>query len=193
MIDAKKFWFVVRTNIKCEHKALNELQHLGIEVYLPEYKIERFNRRLRVSVVSTLCLFPRYLFANMSPDHLGAARACNGVEDVLPGRPRMPEPVSTADVLALRDAQDRMLLDDTDAARRRRGISNKNTLEALRKRLKDKRVRVIDGPFASFPGTIEAVDSLERLKVTIEIFGRPTPVELEFGQIEELAESRRAA
>jgi transcriptional antiterminator NusG len=180
-------WYVVRTNIKCEQKALKELQHAGIEGYLPEYKIERYNRRLRIAVVSTLCLFPRYLFAKMEAEQIGSAKACNGVEDVLPGRPRLPEPVSAADVLALRDAQERMLLDDTDAARRRRGVTGKNTLAAMRKRLKDKRVRVTDGPFTSFPGTVEVVESLERLKVAIDIFGRQTLVELEFGQIEEMA------
>ena len=48
-------------------------------------------------------------------------------------------------------------------------------------------VRITDGPFSGFTGVVEEINSEKnRMRVSVEIFGRPTPVEIEFTQVEKL-------
>lgn len=48
-------------------------------------------------------------------------------------------------------------------------------------------VKVIEGPFTSFVGTVENVSEKGKIRVQVSIFGRPTPVELDFTQVEKIS------
>ena len=53
---------------------------------------------------------------------------------------------------------------------------------------KNETVRITEGPFANFNGTVDEVnEDRSTLKIMVTIFGRATPVELEFGQVEKVA------
>jgi transcriptional antiterminator NusG len=70
------------------------------------------------------------------------------------------------------------------------GIINRVTTSADRPKPKvtferNEQVRIVDGPFATFTGIVEEVNAdRSTLKVSVTIFGRSTPVELDFAQVE---------
>lgn len=83
------------------------------------------------------------------------------------------------DPIAMRDSEVESILSNID-----------DNPQAMTKRVEyriGEEVRVGDGPFVDFKGVVEEIDlDRARLKVLVSIFGRQTPVELEFGQVEKL-------
>ncbi len=115
--------------------------------------------------------FPGYVLVkmNLTDDAYHLVKNTPKVTGFL-GAQNKPQPVSEREV-------ERLLghVQEVAAARPRRMI----TYEI------GERVRVTDGPFASFEGVVEEVDEDRgRLKVSVTIFGRATPVDLEYGQVD---------
>lgn len=187
-------WFVVRSNIKSEDKAERNLQAAGFRTYAPWQKFERLNRRKRVWVQHEMRLTPRYLFvdAPMAIHDIPwyVLRACEGVESVL-GVNGTPQRLSAAEVAALESimrAEADHAFDETRAGKLHRREIGKTKRETTRMKFPvGSKVRINEGPFATFGGEITNVNGRGHLMVMTEIFGRMTPVELEASQVEALA------
>ncbi|MCZ2103269.1 MAG: transcription termination/antitermination protein NusG [Burkholderiales bacterium] len=116
-------------------------------------------------------LFPGYVFVQMVMDddtwHL--IKHTNKVTGFVGGAKNRPAPISEEEVQKIEN----QVQEGSDKPRHK--------IEFLTGEL----VRVKDGPFTDFNGTVEEVNyEKSRLRVAVTIFGRSTPVELEFAQVE---------
>lgn len=120
-IDTAKNWFVVRTNIRCEAKASNNIRLAGFDVYWPRQRYEKWNKRNNTYLEMERSLMPRYLFVGFDPKakHFGFVRACDGVERLLEVEGE-PIPVAPGEVEAIFLAEVDMRFDDTRKARKYR-------------------------------------------------------------------------
>ena len=116
-----KLWYVVRTNIKCEKRALSALTAAGYEAYLPLMRRDVVHHRTKKVITKELVLFNRYLF--VAQPAAGAdwfsLRRCDGVEGVLGSGGRY-FPVEARAVEQFRRAEAELEFDETRAARLRR-------------------------------------------------------------------------
>lgn len=185
-------WYVVRTNIKCEDKAERNLRAAGFVTYAPWQKFERFNTRKKVWLEWEMRVAPRYVF--LDTGDLGRdntpwrdVRACEGVESVL-GINGLPHQLAASEVRALErimEAERNHVFDETRAGKLHRREIGKTKRETTRMKFPvGLKVRINEGPFATFGGEITNVNGRGHLLVMTQIFGRLTPVELEPGQVE---------
>ena len=161
-------WYAIRTKVNREKDVERRLSDLRLEVFLPWM---RARRRIGSRFHWILApLFPGYVFCHLDMLLSGkAARYSPGVKDFLTFGSRIAE-VDADIVQALRE-------------RCPNGVAQIDPVSAKPGDI----VRINEGPFTSFNGVVDEVNvDRNTLKVMVTIFGRSTPVELDFLQVEKL-------
>lgn len=171
-------WYVVHTHSGMENKAKKSLQErieqYGLqekfgEILLPTETVEHVKNNVR-RVQSRKCL-PGYMLVEMELNN-DTSQLVRGTSKIagFVGGSKMPLPISLA------EAERMMQLS--------KGV--KKTVVTM-EFSEGESIKVIDGPFANFQGTIDEVKAdKSKLRVFVSIFGRSTPVELDFSQVEKI-------
>ena len=183
-VDESKQWYIIHTYSGFERKVKESLRtradafgfgdKIG-EILIPEEEVVELRNGKKVT--SKRLLYPGYVVVQMAmrnDDGSPNDELWHRVKDTprvtgFVGGGQTPIPLSADEI-------NKMLYRQTTAAERPRP---KMTFE------KNETVRIIDGPFANFQGKVDEINS-ERstLRVLVTIFGRATPVELDFLQVE---------
>ena len=172
-------WYVLHVYSGFEHKVSDAIKEqarkLKLEervgdIMVPTEEVVEVKRGQRVNVERKF--FPGYLLIklDMSDDVWHMVKNTPKVTDFL-GANNKPSPVSEKEA-------ERLIQQIQEGVDRPRPSVVFDIGEE---------VKVIDGPFASFNGMVEEIDEEKaKLKVSVSIFGRATPVELEYSQVEKL-------
>lgn len=175
-----KRWYIVQTYSNFERKvaesihekvAQKKLEELFDDVLVPTEKVVEVRRGRKVDTERRF--FPGYVLVKMelTDETFHLIKNIQKVTGFL-GNENKPMPISEAEAMSiLQQVQE--------------GVDRPKPSISFEV---GEQVRVSDGPFASFNGLVEEVDEERaRLKVEVSIFGRATPVELEYGQVEKLS------
>lgn len=176
-------WYVVNVYSGSEKKVADSIKEQAIQkklddkildVLVPMETIVDAKKSLKKGekVNTERKFFPGYILVKMvlTDESQLMVQTTPRVSGFLGGRNK-PQPISEAEV-------ERIMQQITE------GLENPQ-VEVIFET--GEQIRVIDGPFASFVGVVEDVDAEKsRLKVSVSIFGRYTPVELEFSQVEKV-------
>ncbi len=172
-----KNWYIVQSYSSFEKKVAeaikdmikkNSLEEKIEEVLVPTHEITEVKKGKRVQREKKY--FPGYVLVKMemSNDIYHMIKGINKVSGFL-GPTGSPAPITEKEVNKILGQIQEGSLDPTGGITYAIG----------------EQVKVCDGPFASFSGLVEEVDEEKsRLKVSVSIFGRPTPVDLEYNQVE---------
>ena len=188
MSESAKKWYVLRTVGGKEKKAKeyieSEVSAMGwndfvSQVLIPTEKVYQIKGGKKVSKERTF--FPGYIMieAELQGEMIHMLRNVPGVsgfleeERVVEGvRKKIPVPLRQSEVNRILGKVDELAASDEE-------------LEVAF--YVGEQVKVVDGPFNSFSGTIEEVNNEQKkLKVMVKIFGRQTPLELNFTQVEKI-------
>ena len=173
-------WYIIHAYSGFEGKVrdsiMSEANRLGLEtlveaVEVPTEKVTEVRRGKKVT--SDKKFFPGYVLAKlaMNDDVYHLVKNTPKVTGFL-GSMGKPQPISEAEAARILNTKD-----EAAAAAPKAKISVDYEIGDS--------VKVLDGPFASFNGLVEELDfDRSRVKVSVSIFGRATPVELEFEQVE---------
>lgn len=173
-------WYIIHAYSGFENKVRDsinsEARRLGLtalveEVEVPTEKVTEIRRGKKVT--SDKKFFPGYVLARlqMNDDVYHLVKNTPKVTGFL-GPNGKPQPITEAEAARILNTKD-----EAAAAAPKQKISVDYEIGDS--------VKVLDGPFASFNGLVEELDfDRSRVKVSVSIFGRATPVELEFEQVE---------
>jgi transcriptional antiterminator NusG len=175
-------WYIIHAYSGFENKVkeaiLSDATRLGLEalveaVEVPTEKITEVRRGKKIT--SDRKFFPGYVLAklSMNDDVYHLVKNTPKVTGFL-GAMGKPQPITEAEAARILNTKD-------EAAAAAPKAKLKVDYEI------GDQVKVLDGPFASFNGVVEELDfDRSRVKVSVSIFGRATPVELEFEQVERM-------
>lgn len=154
-----------------EQAAQKGLTEFFEEVTVPVEDVVEMRRGKKVATERKF--FPGYVLVKMvmNDDTWHLVKSIPKVTGFLGGGGNRPQPISNREA-------------DAIFAQVREGMERpKNTVVFE----SGEQVKIVDGPFESFVGIVEEVDEeKERLKVSVSIFGRPTPVDLQYTQVEKI-------